>query len=191
MGKVALSLDTKLKDVLRACRDSFSIKTYSEENDEPDPLMDVFGITADRKRENRQYWGRELGMCWQLLITNVLSHHCKEYSPALKVGADEPCDCCVAKDAIDTKYRIGSGDSGTLKKFKSYGKLLRERGYRPVILIVREDNLKSAMKACESGGWTVFQGQGTFDYIEELSKFDLKAWLETLKNSGEFFISRV
>ena len=47
MAKKALSLDVKLKDVLRAYRDSFSMKTYSEENDDPDPLMDVFGITPD------------------------------------------------------------------------------------------------------------------------------------------------
>ncbi|MHB1423170.1 MAG: hypothetical protein ACYC3I_08250 [Gemmataceae bacterium] len=67
MAKKALTLDTKLKDVLRAYRDSFSMKTYSEGNNDPDPLMEVFGITPDRKRENRQYWGRELGMCWQLL----------------------------------------------------------------------------------------------------------------------------
>lgn len=106
MAKKPLPLDTRLKEVLRAYRDSFSMKTYSEENDDPDPLMDVFGISPDRKRENRQYWGRELGTCWQLLVTNVLSHHCKEYAPAIKVGDDEPCDCCVAKDAIDTKYRI-------------------------------------------------------------------------------------
>ena len=51
MAKKPLSLDTKLKDVLRAYRDSFSTKTYSEENDDPDPIMDVFGITPDRKRE--------------------------------------------------------------------------------------------------------------------------------------------
>lgn len=191
MAKRALSLDTKLKDVLRAYRDSFSIKTYSEENDDPDPLMDVFGITPDRKRENRQYWGRELGMCWQLLVTNALSHHCKKYTPAIKIGEDEPCDCCVGEDAIDTKYRVGSGDSGTLKKFKSYGKLLKERGYRPLLLIVREDNLNAAITACTKGGWTVLQGPATFDYIEELSGFDLRNWLESCKNSGEFFINKV
>src|SRR5260370_19680344 len=123
MAKKALSLDTKLKDVIRAYRDSFSMKTYSEENDDTDPLMDVFGITADRKRENRQYWGRELGMCWQLLVTNVLSHRCKEYSPAIKIGDDEPCDCCFSKDAIDTNKRISYGDSGTIKKIKTYGEL--------------------------------------------------------------------
>lgn len=106
------------------------------------------------------------------------------------IGGDEPCACCVGKDAIDTKYRIGSGDSGTLKKFKSYGKLLKERGYRPVLLMVREDNLAAAMTACATGGWTVLQGQATFDYIKELSDFDLRAWLESCKNSGEFFIHR-
>jgi hypothetical protein len=190
MAKMILSLDMKLKDILRAYRDSFSMKTYSEENDDPDTLMDVFGITPNRKRENRQYWGRELGMCWQLLVTNVLSHHCQEYAPALKVGGDEPCDCCVGKDAIDTKYRIGSGDSGILKKFKSYGKLLKERGYRPMLLIVREDNLAAAMTACATGGWTVLQGQATFNYIKQLSGFDLLAWFEACKASQEFFINR-
>lgn len=191
MAKQKRSLDTMLKDVLRAYRDSFAMKTYSEENDDPDPLMDVFGITSDRKRENRQYWGRELGMCWQLLVTNVLSHHCKEYAPAIKVGEEEPCDCCVGEDAIDTKYRVGSGDSGTLKKFKSNGKLLKERDYRPILLIVREDNLKSAIKACSKGGWTVLQGRATFNYIEELSGFDLRLWLESCKSRGEFFLDKV
>ena len=152
--------------------------------------MEVFGITPDRKRENRQYWGRELGMCWQLLVTNALSHHCKDYCPAIKIGSDEPCDCCVGKDAIDTKYRIGSGDSGTLKKFKSYGALLKGRGYHPVLLIVRQDNLAAAMTACVTGGWTVLQGQPTFDYIKQLTGFNLKAWLESCKTSGEFFIAR-
>ncbi len=190
MAKKPLSLDRKLKDVLRAYRDSFSMKTYSEENDDPDPIMEVFGITPDRKRENRQYWGRELGMCWQLLVTNVLSHHCTEYAPAIKIGDDEPCDCCVGKDAIDTKYRIGSGDSGTLKKFKSYGKLLKERGFRPVLLIVREDNLTAAITACTTGGWTVLQGQATFDYIKQLSGFDLLAWLEACQASEEFYIKK-
>lgn len=190
MAKHALSLETKLKEVLRAYRDSFSMKTYSEENDDLDPLMEVFGITPDRKRENRQYWGRELGMCWQLLVTNVLSFHCKEYTSAIKIGDDEPCDCCVGNDAIDTKYRVGSGDSGTLKKFKSYGKLLKERGYRPVLLIVREDNLNTAMTAFAAGGWIVLQGQATFDYLQEVSGFDLRSWLVSCKQSSDFFISK-
>lgn len=190
MSKETRSLDAKLKAVLRAYRDSFSVKTHGEENDATDPLMDVFGLSAVLKRENRQYWGRELGMCWQLLVTKVLSHHCKEYSPAIKIGDDEPCDCCVGKEAIDTKYRIGSGDSGTLKKLKSYGNLLKKRGYRPVLLIFREDNLSAAITACSTGGWTVLQGQATFDYIKKLSGFDLRAWLGSCKNGGEFFTNR-
>ena len=184
----SLPLDVKLKDVLRAYRDSFSMKTYSEENNEIDPIMNVFGITAIRKRENRQYWGRELGMCWQLLVTNVLSHYCDNYASAIKVGRDEPCDCCVGKDAIDTKYRIGSGDAGTLKKFKSYGKLLSERDYRPVLLVVREDNLIAAINACITGGWIIIQGDKAFEYIQQMSGFDLKNWLKDCEASGEFFI---
>ena len=106
----------------------------------PISLMEVFGITPELKRENRQYWGRELGMCWQRLVIEVFKGTRKDYGPAIRIGADEPCDLTVGKLAIDTKYRIGSGDSGTLKKFKSYGPLLKKQGYEPVILMLRECN---------------------------------------------------
>ena len=56
-------------------------------------------------------------------------HTCADYGGALKFGSDEPCDLVLGSDAIDTKYRVGSGDSGTLKKFKQYGALLKQNGY--------------------------------------------------------------
>jgi hypothetical protein len=80
-------------------------------------------------------------------------------------------------DAIDTKYRIGSGDSGTLKKFKQYGKLLREEGYRPVLLILREDNLSAAIKACEVGTWHVLTGEDSLNYIAQQTGVDVKTFL--------------
>ncbi|SRR6266545_2951946 len=129
-------------------------------------------------------------MCWQLLVTNVFSHHAQDYAPAIKIGSDEPCDCCIGHDAVDTKYRIGSGDSGTLKKFKSYGKLLTEKKFRPVLLIVRQDNLGAAITACKAGGWNVLQGEYSFKYIRAKSQFDLKAWLERCKAQQEFFIKK-
>ena len=92
------NLETKLRTILRGYRDSFSAKSYSEENDDSDPLMEVFGITPALKRESRQYWGRELGMCWQLLVTSVFAGHCKEYLPAMRMEDDEPCDCFVGFD---------------------------------------------------------------------------------------------
>ncbi|MGK7883007.1 MAG: hypothetical protein AB4057_00065 [Crocosphaera sp.] len=57
----------------------------------------------------------------------------------------------VDKYAIDTKYRIGSGDSGLHKKYKAYGKMLRQEGYEPILLILRKDNFPAAIKACEVG----------------------------------------
>ena len=46
-----------LDEILDAYKVSFSEKTYSDENDDHDVLMDVFGIVPTLKRENRQYWG--------------------------------------------------------------------------------------------------------------------------------------
>ncbi len=57
-------LSDAVDEILDAYKVSFCDKTYSDENDDHDVLMDVFGIAPALKRENRQYWGRELGMCW-------------------------------------------------------------------------------------------------------------------------------
>jgi hypothetical protein len=183
-------LEKPLKAVLAQYRASFTDKAYGEENEDHDVLMDVFGITPLLKRENRQYWGRELGMCWQRLTSTLFRLTRSDYKPAIRIGDDEPCDFVVGADAVDTKYRIGSGDSGTLKKFKQYGKMFHERRLRPVILIVREDNLSSAIAACNAGGWLVLIGKKTFAYIHEQSGFKLYTWLETLVGSKEFFVSR-
>jgi len=170
-------IEKQLDSILNKYKDSFIEKSYSEENDDLDLLMNVFGLSPQLKRENRQYWGRELGMCWQLLVAEICKAHCKDFKPALKFGADEPCDLVVGKYAIDTKYRIGSGDSGTLKKFKQYGAMLIESGYKPVFLILRSDNLPAAMTACYSGGWEVHTSESSYQFIREISGFDLKGFL--------------
>lgn len=172
-----MSTEDRLDKVLGIYQKSFIGKVYSEENDDHDLLMDAFGIPPALKRENRQYWGRELGFCWQLLVIEACISH-GAYKPAFKIGGDEPCDLIVENYAIDTKYRIGSGDSGTLKKFKSYGPLLREHGYEPVFLILRNDNLPPAIQACRIGTWNVLTGQDTFDFIKRLSGFDMEAYLK-------------
>lgn len=188
MPKENKKIGLELKSIINQYKESFTEKTYNEENNESDILMDLFSITPELKRENRQYWGRELGMCWQLLVAKLSELTCKDFKPALKIEADEPTDLFIGKDAIDTKYRIGSGDSGTLKKFKKYGKLLKNKGYRPVLLIVRENNLSAAITACKVGGWNLYVGDECFEYIKKKTGFDLKKYLISLK--GEFEITR-
>ncbi|MBU8726906.1 restriction endonuclease [Bacillus pumilus] len=181
-------MENSIKKVLREYSNSFTAKTYSDDNNDFDILMDVFGVTPELKRENRQYWGRELGMAWQRLVVEIFKHNHPNFGEALRYGSDEPCDLVAGSDAIDTKYRIGSGDSGTLKKFKQYGKLLREQGYRPVLLIVREDNLSAAIKACEVGNWHVLTGEDSFKYIFQQTGVDVKQLLSNLED--EFKINR-
>lgn len=164
-----------IEPIIKRYHDSFSAKTYGNENNETDFLMDLYGITPEMKRENRQYWGRELGMLWQLIVVAVAKKHCgSEYKPALRFGDDEPCDLIIGSDAIDTKYRVGSGDSGTLKKFKQYGALLKSEGYRPVFLMLREDNLPAAITAAKKGGWTILSGNGAIDYLIEKTGVNIK-----------------
>lgn len=177
-----------LKRILAQYRASFNAKAYSAENNQHDVLMDLFGITPDLKRENRQYWGRELGMCWQLLVSALFEKKARGFGPGYRDGQDELCDLLAGQDAIDTKYRIGSGDSGTLKKFKKYGKELRSRGFNPILLIVRSDNLPAAITACEVGGWEILTGQHSFDYITKLTGVDFHTWLREL--GDEFRIDR-
>ncbi|MDC0877229.1 hypothetical protein OAP73_02905 [Methylophilaceae bacterium] len=171
-----MNVEGKLEKILNGYQENFTKKIYSDENDDTDLLMNAFGITPELKRENRQYWGRELGKCWESLVIEVC-RNLDSFQPALRIGADEPCDLRVEKYAIDTKYRVGSGDSGTLKKFKQYGPLLKEHGYIPVFLFLREDNLPAAMTACQKGEWDIYIGQQSFDFIKEISGFDIKAYL--------------
>lgn len=180
-------LQKELATILIQYQNSFSNKVYANENDEYDILMNVFSITPETKRENRQYWGRELGMCWQLIVTRICQHTCQNFQPALRINGDEPCDLIVDKYAIDTKYRIGSGDSGTLKKFRKYGNLLISMGYTPTLLILRNDNLPAAINACKSGNWQVFTGQESMDFIQEISGFDIRTFLKN--NVGKYKIS--
>lgn len=167
----------ELHEILQRYQLSFTEKAYGDENDDHDLLMNVFSLSPDIKRENRQYWGRELGMCWQLLIVEIFRQTRDDFQPALRFGNDEPCDLVAGNLAIDTKYRIGSGDSGTLKKFKSYGPLLRANGYEPTLLILRTDNLPAAIKACEKGTWNVLIGDDALSFVNQLTKFDIRQFL--------------
>lgn len=178
-----------IENILSSYSSSFTNKVYSDENNDTDIIMELFGVSPELKRENRQYWGRELGMVWQRIVVSIFKHHHSEYGPALKFDSDEPCDLTVGRDAIDTKYRIGSGDSGTLKKFKQYGVFLREQGYEPIFLIVREDNLPAAITACHVGTWRVLTGEDSFNYIKEKTGVDIKELLLSYK--GQFKINRI
>ena len=182
------SLEDNLNAIISQYQLSFSAKEYREENSDHDVLMDAFGITPSLKRENRQYWGRELGMCWQLLVTQLCREKCQNFAPAIRYGLDSPYDLAVGNLAIDTKYRIGSGDAGTLKKFKAYGPLLIANNYKPVLLIVREDNLESAINACRVGEWEVIIGQDAFTFLYQLTGYDLKDFL--IKAKGKFPVVR-
>jgi hypothetical protein len=183
-------LEENLLKIVQQYSVNFSGKTYKEESEEIDVLMEAFGITQELKRENRQYWGRELGMCWQLLVTEIFKTFGQNFLPAKKYGLDEPADFFVGQEAVDTKYRIGSGDSGTLKKFKFYGDKLSQEGLTPVLLFLRSDNLPAAIKACEVGGWKIYMGEESFKYIKSKTNFDLKKWLVSLKNKQQHLINR-
>jgi hypothetical protein len=121
-------------------------------------------------------------MFWQRLVTQLCRQACDEFSGSIREGKDEICDLVVGLDAIDTKYKIGSGDSGTLKKFRDYGRKLRVATLRPVLLILRNDSLPQALSSCLAGGWTIYAGNNAYQYIYELTQFDLHDWLQQRRN---------
>jgi hypothetical protein len=179
-------ISDSLEEILKQYAQSFAAKEFGGESSEVDDLMLVFGLTQEVKAKHKQYWGRELGMCWQLLIIELFRRTRENFGGPIQEGADELCDLVLGDDAIDTKYRIGSGDSGTLKKFKQYGSRLQELGYRPVLLILRTDNLPAAVTACITGGWTVLMGQEAYRYIQDATGFDLQSWLQARKGQFAF-----
>jgi len=181
-------IENKLDGILQHYQNSFLAKSYAEENDDLDLLMNVFGISPQLKRENRQYWGRELGMCWERLVKEICKTYCSHYSPAPKFDNKEPCDLVVGQYAIETKYRVGSGDSNFQANIKLYGPILTKGGHVPVVLFLRNDNLQSAINACKTGGWQVHTDENTYQFIQQISDFDLKAFLE--QKAGCFPVNR-
>lgn len=175
-------LSSSLESVLQNYSQSFAAKIFGEESLEEDDLMLIFGLTQAIKAGNKQYWGRELGMCWQRLVTEVYRQTCDDFRPAIREGKDEICDLVVGRDAIDTKYRIGSGDAGILKKLRQYSFRLRELGFRPVLLILRNDSLRSSIISCTNSGWIVMSGSDTYEYLRETTEFDLELWLKARIN---------
>lgn len=165
-----------IDSILTNYQTKFKTKEFTEVLETSDVLMDMFGIDPLVKRQNMQYWSRELGMCWQRLVVDVAQNH-RTYGPPIRWGDDEPCDLVLGKTAIDTKYRLGSGDSGTLKKLKDYAHQLTAQGYTPVMLVLRTDSLQSSLDACESGGWKIYTGQDSFKFVERRCGVDLQAML--------------
>lgn len=183
-----------IEEILNKYKGNFSDKVYSEDNQDEDILMKTFGITSETKSENKQYWGRELGMVFQNIVKELFKEKCpNEYKGPLQIknddgNTDEPCDLFYGNQAIDTKYRIGSGDSGTLKKFRKYAEYLKKEGHEPVLLILRDDNLENAINSCRKGGWTVLTGEDTLSYIEEKTGVNLEDFL--LEKEDEYHINR-
>jgi hypothetical protein len=103
-------------------------------------------------------------------------HRCRSTS--------KPGDLVVDCQAMDLKYRIGSGDSGTLKNLRNNGPLLASMGYRPVMIILREDNLPTAISAIRAGGWDVIVGRQALMFIREYSGFCIHEYL--ISNRGRF-----
>ena len=112
--------------VLESYSSAFQSKVYGV----VDVLMQVFGITPEQKRENRQYWGRELGKCWEKLVTTVAA----EYRGDFRVGADEP----FGWYAIDRFWRFRD------VVIRSFAKRLR------LLLFLRSDNLPAALSRKQS-----------------------------------------
>ena len=176
------------EDKFSKITENYQINFINKENIDVDEyvdvLMEIFGITPSLKHENRQYWGRELGMYWQKLVIAVFQTYASAlFKPAKKYGQDEPYDLQVGNYVIDTKYRVGSGDSGTLKKFKTYGEMLEAEGFTPIFLILRTDNLMQAINSIRSGRWIIYTGNDAFKFINDNSGFDLLEYLKKCKNN--------
>lgn len=165
--------ETQEKNILQIItkyQESFEEKTFTRINQDTDILMDLFEITFKQKQENMQYWNRELGSIWQLITKEILKINPDFREPLVdEFGVDSPVDYFIGNIAIDTKYRIGSGDSGTLKKFKQYGQMLQNMNYIPIFLILRNDNLSAAITAAKNGGWKVYEYKESFDFITRYS----------------------
>lgn len=188
MSIVIEQIERNVVNILSQYKSNFNSKEFATDSPSSDILMDFFDITYDTKKQNMQYWNRELGRVWELITREFFTSNNPFFRPpeSVNFGTDHPVDYFIGNLAIDAKYRIGSGDSGTLKKFKLYGKMLKEMGYNPVFLILRNDNLPAAITAAMNGGWQIISDKDAFDFIINNSGIDIVQYLTCLKAKYDF-----
>lgn len=180
-NKIKEKIQLEVNETIESYHESFSSKVFKKHESDDDILMQLFGLDYMKKKENMQYWGRELGLLWEIIITKIAESHL-DYKPKPLWDGQSPCDFFIGDLAIDPKYRIGSGDSGTLKGWAKDADMLKERGYKPIILILREDNLPAAISRI-SGHWDVKVGKESLNFIKNTLNFDLEKYLISLKNN--------
>lgn len=177
------SLTKGLDATLSRYRSSFADKVFEEKIAKSDPLMEVFGLTPEEKSKNPQYWGRELGKMWELLVLDICLHHTISATRPSDGDERQPCDVVVDGIGLETKYRSGSGDTNFQKKIRSSGKVLAETGLQPILLFFRDDNLPQVLGTARRSGWLFYQGEQTFDFIRDRFAFDIAAYLRSRKGS--------
>ena len=180
--------EDQIKYILLDYQSKFSSKIYSQDNKDYDLLMDAFGISPKLKLENKQYWGRELGACLEKIMKTRMSKNIHYEEPIKEKSGREPYDFQFKDRAVDVKYRIGSGDAGTIKKWTENAKDIIELGLNPTLLILREDNLESTISACRRAGWDIFIGEEFYEFSKKEMDFNLKKYLKSIKS--EYQIKR-
>lgn len=187
MNIVIEQIERNVIDILSQYKSNFKSKKFDTIVSDSDILMDFFNITYETKMQNMQYWNRELGRVWELITKELFtSNNLFKPPESVDFGTDHPVDYFIGNLAIDAKYRIGSGDSGTLKKFKLYGKMLKKMRYNPVFLILRNDNLPAAITAAINGGWKIISDKDAFNFIIDYSGIDIVQYLACLKAKYDF-----
>ena len=58
----------EFKPIFEKYRMDFKHKAFPDYNGDTDALMNIFGITPSTKNQNMQYWGRQLGACWESML---------------------------------------------------------------------------------------------------------------------------
>lgn len=163
--------------IIGGYREAFSRKDFGDELPVSDLLMDAFGITPETKRENAQYWGRELGSVWQRLVFESFKHVDKSTRTPPKQCPVHPCDVVTRGFGIEVKYRIGSGDAPFIKNLEANASVFTARGESPVLLVFREDSLATNIKRAGRAGWTVKAGAESLAFLLEHTGCDLEAFL--------------
>ncbi|WP_314987748.1 hypothetical protein [uncultured Campylobacter sp.] len=180
-------VEQRIVESLKKYNTNFKTKQFTTKEMDTDILMDFFNISFETKAKNIQYWNRELGMIWELVTKYLFSlSPCFKTADSVDFGLDKPVDYFIGSLAVDAKYRIGSGDSGTLKKFKQYGEMLKNKGYVPTFLILRDDNLPAAITAAKNGGWNTIIKQDAFNFIISQCNIDIVQYLAHIKVKYNF-----
>lgn len=141
---------------------------------EIEDYIDALSITTDQKKELKRYYGK----VWSLVT-----------SGEIKLELDLHFTQAGTRHNVDFKSGFGSNEKGNTNRLLLVATIYAnlEQGYKCLLLVrsPEDQNNHYFQTLKNSGIWSAYCGDDTYQQIQEFTGFNLKTWIEENVSWGD------